>query len=111
MKKINYRKSVTIFEHNNHYYVRTREIADLFDIKQPFKFNAFLKKKCKVLKDEETEAFRDKNIDLSQTTFVDLSVLFRIFKDNETYFEKVAHNYTAGIAAIQKTFNNEEFIL
>lgn len=109
MKKITYKRTVEILSGGKSYYVRTREIADLFGIKQPFQFNTFLKKHSKVLTDKQTEKFRDKNIDSSRTTFIKLSDLLQVMKKHEKDIRKVAHNYESGKAAIDKCLSGKDF--
>lgn len=112
MKKISYKKTIELITFKNAYYVRVRDIADLFDIKQPYEFFAFLrKKKCNVLSGDKTEQFRDKNLDSSRTIFMKLSELLAIIKKEEKNLAKVARNYNSGIATIEKAISGKEFEL
>lgn len=112
MKKITYKKTVELIPFEKAYYVRVREIADLLDIKQPFEFYSYLrKKKANVLNDKKTEEFRDKNIDSSRTIFMELPELLNILKKDEKHLTKIAHNYNSGIAAIEKVILGKEFEL
>lgn len=67
----------SVFLYKKQYYVKTREIAWLLEIKQPFEFVKTLKEMYGdevILKGLETESFRDAT-DNSRTTFVDIETL------------------------------------
>lgn len=111
MKKITYKKTIDLIMYKDAYYVRVRDIADLLEIKQPFKFYTYLKTKGEVLTEKKTEPFRDKNIDTGRTIFMKLTELLLILKENEERISKIAHNYNAGVKAIEKVFEGKEFEL
>lgn len=102
IKKITYTKSFMPLTDGKKVYVRTRDIADALGIKQPFEFNAYLKKYGKVLKGDATEGFRKKNIDDSRTTFMQLKEIIKILNAKSKHFIRIAPNYSKTLQVLEK---------
>jgi hypothetical protein len=71
---------VNLFEVNGRYYVRTREVAGVLGVKQPFEFTANIKRVLGdkvILSGDKTETFRDTTEDDNRTTFISTKDLFR----------------------------------
>lgn len=64
-----------IFESNNRRYMRTRDLAHILEVKQPFEFTSNIKKEFMdesvILKGSITKSFRDVE-DSDRTTFIDI---------------------------------------
>lgn len=71
---------VLIFQRKGRFYVRTRDIADLLCIKQPFEFCAdikrFLGSNC-ILKGEEAAFIYGKDGSQSRTTYINISHMIK----------------------------------
>ena len=82
MKNFNLRTertlTVEVFTYRKSMYVRTREVAQLLGIKQPFEFTANIKQYLganTILKGEKTKAFRTPE-DEDRTTFINIKDLY-----------------------------------
>lgn len=99
-----------VFPHNGRYYVRTREIADLLGMKQPFQFTAdvreFLGEGC-ILNGDDTKPFREE-YDTNRVTFIAINDLLEyLVSDNTSYLQTYEKGfYTHVIKALQNIVNH-----
>lgn len=91
MRKIKYTAILNVFDGN---IVRTKEIADACGIKQPFEFVKSMRMAgVKILKDKDTQEFRDKNLDSSRTTFVKVSDFLAFAKKHQELMYNIAPHF------------------
>lgn len=94
-----------VFKYNGRHYVRTREIADLLGMKQPFQFTAnvreYLGDGC-ILNGEDTKPFREE-CDNNRVTFIEVNdLLDYLLTDSTNYLQKYEKGiYTHTVKALQ----------
>ena len=82
---------IPVYNDVRNYYVKTRDVAMVLGVKQPFEFTAGIKKLLgneAILKGEKTEAFRLSE-DSSRTTFVSCNSLFEYLNNPSAKVNKM----------------------
>lgn len=75
-------KTIRVVEHEGRKYVRTRDIADVLEVKQPFEFTRNIKEvlgDSAVLKGKQTEGFRTSE-DNPRTTYIEVMPMVRFLQ-------------------------------
>lgn len=98
----------TVFPYDGKYYFKTREVADLLGIKQPFQFNADIKEmlgKNAVLKGHYTEPFRGA-ADSKRETFIEGEKLLYILENSSVRFTNnmISTMYVKVVEALRRVY-------
>lgn len=98
----------TVFPYDGKYYFKTREVADLLGIKQPFQFNSDIKDmlgKNAILKGHYTEPFRGAG-DSKRDTFIEGSNLLYILENSSVRFTNnmISTMYVKVVEALRRVY-------
>lgn len=103
---------ITCTQHEGEYYLKTRDVAQLLGIKQPFQFVANIKKilgKESVLNGVKTEEFRGKEDDY-RTTFINGKDLLHFFTVTQQQYKqnKLHGMYLEFMQALDQLVNEKQ---
>lgn len=82
MLPIRITKTIQVVEYEGRKYVRTRDVADVLEIKQPYEFNSDIKNvlgESAILKGKDTEGFRTVD-DTVRTTYIEVMPMVRFLQ-------------------------------
>lgn len=100
---------ITVFPFGGRYFFKTREVAVLLGIKQPFQFNADIKEmlgKDAILKGHYTELFRNPD-DNKRVTFIDGENLLYILENSSVRFKNnmIPTMYVRVVEALRQIYD------
>lgn len=101
---------VPVFQRNGRFYVKTRDIADLLQIKQPFEFCADLKRylgtSC-VLKGKDAAFIYEDDKSQERTTFINITKLLKYLRSADSFHNKMSEKKKV-IAMLSKLNSEKE---
>lgn len=86
---------IELIKSGQEYFVRTREVAGVLGVKQPFEFCSNVRKVLgdkAILTGERTEAFRNEKEDEARTTFINIRDLYTFLVSGTIYHKMIPAN-------------------